>query len=229
MRHSLAENDLTVVSIFVNPAQFAPHEDLATYPRTLAHDLEVLTSLRHPVIVDVGSKTDDRVERTPSVVFAPTVSEMYPAGITQKVNDQKGTFVEVKGYSHQMEGQARPDFFRGVATVVTKLFNIIQVCPSGCVGWSRSDILFSSFMFIFTTKCHVTSLPRRIVRDSRHVRTSGRRTYNKRSSSVVWCAISCSLTRHQRTCASFLSHGTFKSLVFPPMVVLYAQFALCID
>jgi len=51
---------------------------------------------------------------------------MYPSGISQDVSQQKGTFVEVKGYGEQMEGRSRPTFFRGVATVVTKLFNIIQ-------------------------------------------------------------------------------------------------------
>jgi pantoate--beta-alanine ligase len=66
------------------------------------------------------------ISRTPSAVFVPSVSEIYPSGIVQDIEEQKGTFVEVKGYSHQMEGKSRPTFFRGVATVVTKLFNIIQ-------------------------------------------------------------------------------------------------------
>jgi pantoate--beta-alanine ligase len=61
-------------------------------------------------------------------VFLPSVQEMYPSGITQDKQRQKGTFVEVKGYDQEMEGRSRPTFFRGVATVVTKLFNIIQVC-----------------------------------------------------------------------------------------------------
>lgn len=65
--------------------------------------------------------------RKPSAVFIPSIDEMYPSGIVQDVAEQKGTFVEVKGYCHQMEGESRPTFFRGVATVVTKLFNIIQV------------------------------------------------------------------------------------------------------
>ncbi|KAH9000375.1 Pantoate-beta-alanine ligase [Lactarius akahatsu] len=95
VKRSLAENELTVVSVFVNPAQFAPHEDLATYPRTLPHDLSLLSNPRIPAH-------------------------------RQDVAQQKGTFVEVKGYGEQMEGRSRPAFFRGVATVVTKLFNIIQ-------------------------------------------------------------------------------------------------------
>jgi len=119
VKHSLAENDLTVVSIFVNPAQFAPHEDLATYPRTLPHDLSLLSTLVYQPL-GVNSL------RTPSAVFVPSVKDIYPSGISQDVAEQKGTFIEVKGYGEQMEGRSRPTFFRGVATVVTKLFNIIQ-------------------------------------------------------------------------------------------------------
>ena len=118
VRRSLAENDLTVLSIFVNPAQFAPHEDLATYPRTLPGDLALLHALSVPT---------PSGPRGPAAVFVPTVGEMYPAGISQDVEAQKGTFIEVKGYGHQMEGASRPTFFRGVATVVTKLFNAIEV------------------------------------------------------------------------------------------------------
>ncbi|TFK29630.1 Pantoate-beta-alanine ligase [Coprinopsis marcescibilis] len=118
VRSSLRENDLTVVSIFVNPAQFAPHEDLSTYPRTLARDLQLLEAEAVP--------TSTKDERKLSAVFAPTVTEMYPSGIVLNVTEQKGAFIEVKGFSHQMEGKTRPTFFRGVATVVTKLFNVIQ-------------------------------------------------------------------------------------------------------
>ena len=118
VRKSLENNDLTVVSIFVNPAQFAPHEDLTSYPRTLPHDLDILRSL--------SATTHSSTTRKPNAVFLPSVHDMYPSGISQDVNAQKGTFVEVKGFSHQMEGTTRPTFFRGVATVVTKLFNIIE-------------------------------------------------------------------------------------------------------
>jgi pantoate--beta-alanine ligase len=125
VRRSLQENDLTVLSIFVNPAQFAPHEDLSTYPRTLQHDLELLTAQSVP-IPHPNSETPAHT-RTPSAVFLPSVSEMYPSGISQYRDTQRGTFVEVKGYGDEMEGKSRPGFFRGVATVVTKLFNAIQV------------------------------------------------------------------------------------------------------
>ncbi|KAG2128607.1 Pantoate-beta-alanine ligase [Suillus clintonianus] len=117
VQKSLAENELTVLSIFVNPAQFAPHEDLATYPRTLPGDLELLTAQQ----VTVGEAV-----RKASAVFLPSVQDMYPSGISQDVSAQRGAFIEMKGYGHQMEGASRPNFFRGVATVVTKLFNAVQ-------------------------------------------------------------------------------------------------------
>ncbi|KAG6815885.1 hypothetical protein H0H87_010457 [Tephrocybe sp. NHM501043] len=122
--HISLENDLTVVSIFVNPAQFAPHEDLATYPRTLSQDLELLAA--QSFTLPVESATENPKMRKTSALFLPTVAEMYPSGISQDTVAQKGTFIEVKGYGHQMEGKSRPTFFRGVATVVTKLFNAIE-------------------------------------------------------------------------------------------------------
>lgn len=90
-----------VVSIFVNPTQFAPHEDLATYPRTFEADLEALGRRR----VDL--------------VFAPGTAEMYPEGAA--------TVVTVGGPSEGLESVARPHFFAGVATVVAKL--LIQCAP----------------------------------------------------------------------------------------------------
>ncbi len=120
----MKDNDLTVVSIFVNPAQFAPHEDLATYPRTFTSDMKSLSGLLPTEGELLGGSKE-----SPIAVFLPSANEMYPSGIVQDVQQQKGAFIEVKGYSHQMEGKSRPTFFRGVATVVTKLFNVVEVCP----------------------------------------------------------------------------------------------------
>ncbi|THH12082.1 hypothetical protein EW145_g225 [Phellinidium pouzarii] len=114
VHHSLVQNDLTVVSIFVNPTQFAPHEDLSSYPRTLPQDLDALSTLRGPS------------KRTPSAIFLPSVDVMYPSSAKDGAQLQTGAFVEVKGIGEVMEGRSRPAFFRGVATVVTKLFNAVQ-------------------------------------------------------------------------------------------------------
>ena len=94
--------DIVVVSIFVNPMQFDRADDLSNYPRTLEADLSKLTG--------------EGVE----LVFTPTPEVMYPDGL------DKQTFVEVPGLSHMLEGASRPGHFRGVATIVTKLFNIVQ-------------------------------------------------------------------------------------------------------
>lgn len=111
LRQALAQNDVVVISIFVNPSQFAPHEDLEEYPKTLDDDLARIEAIAggHPI-----------------VVFVPPVLEMYPSTITLDRNSQKGTFVEVLGCSETLEGASRPNFFRGVATVVNKLFNAVQ-------------------------------------------------------------------------------------------------------
>jgi pantoate--beta-alanine ligase len=90
--------DAVAVSIFVNPTQFGPKEDFATYPRTLEQDCKMLEA--------AGA----------DLVFVPSVEEMYPTGAT--------TIVEVAGISDRLDGASRPGHFRGVATVVSKLFHI---------------------------------------------------------------------------------------------------------
>ncbi|KAG1734032.1 Pantoate-beta-alanine ligase [Suillus paluster] len=110
VQKSLAENDLTVLSIFVNPAQFAPHEDLATYPRTLPRDLELLTAQQESLCRYFFRRSKTCIHQALARIF----------------RHRRDAFVEMKGYGHQMEGASRPTFFRGVATVVTKLFNAVQ-------------------------------------------------------------------------------------------------------
>ena len=100
-----AECDVVVVSIFVNPLQFGDPSDIAAYPRTLERDLEVCAA--------AGA----------TVVFAPSVTEMYPGG-----PDAVATTVSVAGVSSSWEGASRPGHFDGVATVVAKLFSIAGPC-----------------------------------------------------------------------------------------------------
>lgn len=97
-----ARADVVVVSIFVNPMQFDRPEDLARYPRTLQEDCEKLNKRR----VDL--------------VSAPSVKEIYPNGT------ETHTYVDVPGLSTMLEGASRPGHFRGVSTIVSKLFNLVQ-------------------------------------------------------------------------------------------------------
>lgn len=100
-RRARSECDVVVGSVFVNPAQFAPHEDLDRYPRQLERDLELLAT-----------------EGLVDLVFAPTRSEMY--------SPAHRVYVDPSGFDELAEGASRPGFFRGVATVVTKLLNVVQ-------------------------------------------------------------------------------------------------------
>jgi pantoate--beta-alanine ligase len=100
VRAARSSCDALAASIFVNPTQFAPNEDLAKYPRSFERDRELLER--------------EGVE----LLFAPPVEEMYPAGAV--------TWVTVEGLSDKLDGRSRPGHFRGVATVVAKLFHIVE-------------------------------------------------------------------------------------------------------
>ncbi|RKX56856.1 MAG: pantoate--beta-alanine ligase [Thermotoga sp.] len=100
VRRAREENDIVVVSIFVNPTQFGPNEDYESYPRDFERDVKLLKELN----VDV--------------VFYPSVEEMYPKDFS--------TYVEETKLSRYLCGKSRPGHFRGVCTIVTKLFNIVR-------------------------------------------------------------------------------------------------------
>jgi pantoate--beta-alanine ligase len=112
-RHS----DFVVATIFVNPTKFAPHEDLEKYPRPLSNDLDAAR----------GAGV--------ALVFTPTPETVYPPGYA--------TYVTVDGVSTPMEGAIRPTHFRGVATVVLKLFNIIQpdVAVFGAKDYQQQSLI----------------------------------------------------------------------------------------
>jgi pantoate--beta-alanine ligase len=100
MRTAKAQCQLVSASIFVNPLQFGPTEDLAKYPRSFERDRELLE------------------KEAVDILFAPTPEEMYPAGAV--------TYVTVEGLSEKLCGKSRPGHFRGVTTVVAKLFHIVE-------------------------------------------------------------------------------------------------------
>ena len=112
-----------VVSIFINPAQFAPNEDLSRYPRTMESDLEGLRSLNAQL--DLQDPTGTELGRI-TAVFCPNIPVMYPKGIPLDQALQEGTFVSIDPLGRKLEGVARPHFIRGVVTICTKLFNIVQ-------------------------------------------------------------------------------------------------------
>ncbi|BCV20097.1 pantoate--beta-alanine ligase [Moorella sp. Hama-1] len=99
-RRAREQNDVVIMSIFVNPTQFGPQEDFARYPRDLERDRQLAA----------GAGVD--------AIFAPPVAEMYPDGYA--------TYVQVEGLTEVLCGASRPGHFRGVTTVVSKLFNIVQ-------------------------------------------------------------------------------------------------------
>lgn len=100
IRAARSRCDLVVASIFVNPTQFGPNEDLAKYPRTFERDCQLLE------------------KENADLLFAPTVEEMYPQDAV--------TWVTVEGLSEKLDGKSRPGHFRGVTTVVAKLFHIVE-------------------------------------------------------------------------------------------------------
>ena len=99
VRDARAQCDIVAATIFVNPKQFGPNEDFAKYPRTFEKDCALLEA------------------EGVALVFAPQPGEMYPTGTS--------TFVEVEGVGDRLDGASRPGHFRGVATVVAKLFHIV--------------------------------------------------------------------------------------------------------
>ncbi len=101
IRAAKQQCDIVVATIFVNPTQFGPNEDFSRYPRTFASDCALLEA--------------EGVD----LLFAPAVEEIYPTGTSR-------TFIEVPGISDRLDGLSRPGHFRGVATVVAKLFHIVS-------------------------------------------------------------------------------------------------------
>jgi pantoate--beta-alanine ligase len=100
VKQARIENSAVIVSIYINPTQFSPREDLSAYPRDLNRDLELLQ------------------EEGVDIVFVPSDDKMYPPEFSSRV--------DVENVTERLEGASRPGHFRGVATVVAKLFNIVQ-------------------------------------------------------------------------------------------------------
>lgn len=162
-----AENDTVIVSIFVNPTQFGPHEDYKSYPRDLKRDLALL-------------------ERAGvELVFAPSAQEMYPSGYQ--------TYVEVEGVTERLEGELRPGHFRGVATVVAKLFNIVEPARA-YFGQKDAQQLLVIRKMVKDLNINVEVVAVPTVREPDSLAMSSRNTYlnseERKAATVLWRALS---------------------------------------
>lgn len=153
MKKAREENDCVVASIFVNPLQFGQGEDFESYPRDLKQD-----SLR---AASVGVDW----------VFAPKVAEMYPKGF-----DNMNTFVEVSGVTAGLCGASRPGHFRGVATVVSKLFHIVEP-DRAYFGQKDAQQVVVIQKMVQDLNMNVTIVPVPIVREADGLALSSRNIY----------------------------------------------------
>ncbi len=167
VRQARADNPSVVVSIFVNPTQFGPHEDFERYPRDTQRDLALLEK-----------------ERT-DIVFMPSAAEMYPAGFN--------TWVEVSKITQRLEGACRPGHFRGVTTVVAKLFNIVQ--PARAYFGQKDAqqaIVIRRMVADLNMNLEIITLP--TVREPDGLAMSSRNTYlnpeERRAAAVLYQALS---------------------------------------
>ena len=149
IRKARAENDIVVVSDFINPIQFGPNEDLKTYPR----DLEADSKLCENIGVDF--------------IFAPEASEMY--------HDRK-TFVDIEDMSNNLCGAKRPGHFRGVCTVCTKLFNITGA-DRAYFGQKDAQQVAIIKKVVFDLNIPIEIIPCPIVREDDGLALSSRNTY----------------------------------------------------
>lgn len=129
VRQAAEENSHVFVTVYVNPTQFGVNEDLDSYPKTWDSDLAQLKELD----VELEKAGKGRIE----AVFAPTTKTMYPTLPPDSTLPGTGSFVTITPLANLLEGKSRPVFFRGVATVCTKLFNIVE--PE-CVYFGQKDV-----------------------------------------------------------------------------------------
>jgi pantoate--beta-alanine ligase len=161
VRRAKGENPVAGASIFVNPTQFGPKEDLASYPRDIPQDLKLLESV----------KTD--------FVFIPPAAEIYPP--------KYSTWVDVEKVTDRLEGAIRPGHFRGVATVVTKLFNIVE--PTKAYFGQKDAqqcVVIKKFVTDLNMNVEIIICP--TVREPDGLAMSSRNTYlkaNERKAAVV--------------------------------------------
>ena len=169
VRQALAENKFAAASIFVNPTQFGPKEDFKKYPRDPERDLAMLKG--------VGTH----------LVFMPSVEEMYPEGCN--------SWVDVAGVTERLEGAHRPGHFRGVATVVAKLFNIVEPTRS-YFGQKDAQQLLVIKKMVADLNMSTEVVAATTVREPDGLAMSSRNTYlnakERQAAIVLWRTLSLS-------------------------------------
>jgi len=150
VRESKKRSDVTVVSIFVNPKQFGPAEDYQIYPRDLERDRRLLE------------------KEGVDLIFYPSVEQMYPEGYR--------TYVEVEGLQDKLCGRSRPGHFRGVCTVVLKLFNLVEP-DEAYFGWKDAQQVIIIKKMVEDLNLPVKIVPLPLVRDHDGLALSSRNTY----------------------------------------------------
>lgn len=167
VRRAKAENDLVVVSIFVNPTQFGPNEDFESYPRDLERDAKLVE----------GEGCD--------LVFAPEPEEMYPKPYM--------TYVDVEGdLTHKLCGASRPGHFKGVTTVVNKLFNLVKPTRA-YFGQKDAQQVAVIEQMVEDLNMNLEIVPCPIVREADGLALSSRNTYLSQSDRVDALVLSQSL------------------------------------
>lgn len=169
VRNAKKENDFVIVSIFVNPTQFGVGEDFEAYPRDLENDSRLSES--------AGA----------DVIFCPSISEMYPGNYQ--------TFVEVTEITNNLCGKSRPTHFRGVTTVVNKLFNIVEP-NSAYFGQKDAQQVAVIQKMVKDLNMNIEVIPCPIIREEDGLAMSSRNTY---------------LNPEQRNAALILSKSLFKA------------------
>ena len=156
VKKSVQDNDITIVSVFVNPTQFGPNEDYDKYPRTLDKDVEALSDLNA------------------DIVFAPSVEQMYPEKVT---NMDLITYVAPPyEYISKLCGKSRPRHFDGVCTVVTKLFNLTRA-DRAYFGMKDAQQVFIVKKIVKDLNMNINVIPCPIVREKTGIAMSSRNKY----------------------------------------------------
>jgi pantoate--beta-alanine ligase len=175
VRAARRADEHVIATIFVNPAQFAPHEDLARYPRDEPRDLSLLDA--------------ERVD----AVFAPAVDEIYPEGFA--------TYVTVERLTARLEGASRPSHFRGVTTVVLKLLNIVQP-HRGYFGQKDAQQLAVVRRMVHDLEMPVEIVGLPIVREPDGLAMSSRNVYLSQEQRVAALGLRRSITLAERLFAA---------------------------